>query len=169
MKIEGIQAISVPDGWIPPPPCFLGLMETLSKIQSQKCVISRYCKFIFCFYPKHSGRMDSKSIHSTIDAPPGVPGVSNNQNFFLQIKLLNSCARIDPKRQNFENVSKLKKKTCQKTLFSYTYLNILQFGVNLSAPDLKWHVQWMQEHLLTPLAPLAARQQWRYQLFNICF
>jgi hypothetical protein len=32
MKIEGIQAISVPDGWIPPPPCFLGLMETLSKI-----------------------------------------------------------------------------------------------------------------------------------------
>ena len=25
MKIEGIQGISAPDGWIPTPPCFLGL------------------------------------------------------------------------------------------------------------------------------------------------
>jgi hypothetical protein len=53
----------------------------------------QYCKFI-C----HSGRMDSKSIHSTIDAPPGVPGESKDQIFFLQIKLLSSCAKIAPKR-----------------------------------------------------------------------
>jgi len=26
----------------------------------------------------HSGNMDSKTIHSTIDAPPGVPGVSKD-------------------------------------------------------------------------------------------
>ena len=32
---------------------------------------------------KHSGRMDSKTIHATIDAPPGVPGVSKNQNIFF--------------------------------------------------------------------------------------
>ena len=34
----------------------------------------------------HSGRMDSKTIHSTIDTPPGVPGVSKNQNFFFTNK-----------------------------------------------------------------------------------
>ena len=34
----------------------------------------------------HSGRMDSKTIHSTIDAPPGVPGVSKNQNFYFTNK-----------------------------------------------------------------------------------
>ena len=34
----------------------------------------------------HSGRMDSKSIHSTIDGPPGVPGVSKNQIFFFTNK-----------------------------------------------------------------------------------
>ena len=28
-------------------------------------------------------RMDSKTIHSTIDAPPGVPGVSKNHNFIF--------------------------------------------------------------------------------------
>jgi hypothetical protein len=26
-----------------------------------------------------------------MDAPPGVPGVSKNQNFFLQINVLSSC------------------------------------------------------------------------------
>ena len=40
----------------------------------------------------HSGRMDSKTIHST-DAPPGVSGVSKIR-FFLQIELLNFCAKI---------------------------------------------------------------------------
>ena len=31
---------------------------------------------------RHSGCLDSKKILSTIDAPPGVPGVSKNQIFF---------------------------------------------------------------------------------------
>ena len=30
---------------------------------------------------RHSGRMDSKTIHSTIDAPPGVPGESKISSF----------------------------------------------------------------------------------------
>ena len=34
----------------------------------------------------HSGCMDSKSIHSTIDAPPEVPGVSKNKIFFFTNK-----------------------------------------------------------------------------------
>ena len=29
----------------------------------------------YCQLPPHSGCMGSKTIHSTIDAPPGVPGV----------------------------------------------------------------------------------------------
>jgi hypothetical protein len=54
-------------------------------------------------------------------------------------------------------------------LFSYTFLNILQFGVNLSAPNLKWYVQWMQAHVLTPLGILGADSYRRYQGFNIGF
>ena len=57
----------------------------------------------------------------------------------------------------------------KKNLFSQTFLNILQFGGNLSAPNLNWHVQWILAHLLTPLGPLGARQQWRYKSFKICF
>ena len=45
-----------------------------------------------------------------MDALPGVPGVSKNQNFFLQIKMLRFCARIAQKGTNFEKLSKLKKK-----------------------------------------------------------
>ena len=65
----------------------------------------------------HSGRMDSKTIHSTIDAPPGIPGVSKNQIFFLQIKLLSSCSNISPKRHKLRKIIKIEKKS-QKTLFS---------------------------------------------------
>jgi hypothetical protein len=61
--------------------------------------------------------------------------------------------RLTQKGRNFENLSKLKKNV-KKALFSYTLSNILQFGVNSSAPNLKWCVQWIQEHLLTPLGSL---------------
>ena len=47
----------------------------------------------------------------------GVLGVSKNQNFFLQIKLLSFCAKIAPKRHKLQKSSKLKKMT-KKTLFS---------------------------------------------------
>ena len=48
-------------------------------------------KVIYPKYSKHSpythsGRMDSNSIPFTIDAPPGVPGVSKNQNFYFTNK-----------------------------------------------------------------------------------
>ena len=71
----------------------------------------------------HSGRMDSKNIHSTIDAPPGVPGVSKNQ-IFLQIKLLSFCTRIAPKRHKLQKIIKIGEKF-QKTpvfldLFEYS-------------------------------------------------
>ena len=33
---------------------------------------------------KHSGCLDSKKILSTIDAPPGVPGVSKNHILFFK-------------------------------------------------------------------------------------
>jgi hypothetical protein len=112
----------------------------------------------------HTASSDTIFIQIYMDAPPGVPGVSKNEIFFVEIKLLSSCAKIDPKRQN---LSKLKK-TYQKTLFSYTFLNILQFGVNLSAPNLKWRVKWMQGHFLTPMESLGADPYRRYQGFSIC-
>ena len=100
--------------------------------------------------------------------PQGSQGCQKIRIIFLQIKVLSSCAKIAQKRHKLQKSSKLKEK-CQKTLFSQTFSNILQFGGNLSAPNLKWHVQQILVHLLTPLAPLVAHQQWRYQLFSICF
>ena len=39
-------------------------------------------------FKRHSGRMDWKTVHSTIDTPPGVPGVSKNSQKNSQTKLL---------------------------------------------------------------------------------
>jgi hypothetical protein len=74
--------------------------------------------------PKHSGRMDSKTIHSTIDTPPGVPGVSKNHIFFSQIKVLSFCPKIAQKRHKLQKWSKLKKK-CQKTP---VFLDIFEYS-----------------------------------------
>ena len=46
----------------------------------------------------HTGCLDPRKILSTIDAPPGVPGVSKNHIFFLQMKLFSLCAKIASKR-----------------------------------------------------------------------
>ena len=87
----------------------------------------------------------------------GWPGCQKIQ-FFLQINLFSFCARFEPKLSKFQKTVKIDKKNHQKTLFSYTFLNILQLGGNISAPNLIWHVQWILAHLLTPLGPLGPRQ-----------
>ena len=53
-----------------------------------------------------------KKILSTIDAPPGVPGVLKN-HIFLQMKQFSVCAKIALKKHKLQKPSKLKK-TCQK-------------------------------------------------------
>ena len=59
--------------------------------------------------------MDLKSIHSTIDAPlgvpgvPGVSGVSEIKKNILQIKMLSSWAKIDPKLQKLQKTFKIEK------------------------------------------------------------
>ena len=62
---------------------------------------------------EHTAGLDTIFIQIYMDALPGVPGVSKNQIFFLQIKLLSFCAKIAPKRHKLRKSSKLKKK-CQK-------------------------------------------------------
>ena len=100
---------------------------------------------------QHTAGSDTIFIQIYIDAPPGVTGVSKT---FLQIKLLNSCAKIALKRHKLQKSSKFKKS--KKTLFLQTFSNILQFGGNLSTPNLKQCVQWILAHLLTPLGSLGA-------------
>jgi hypothetical protein len=70
---------------------------------------------------------DTIFIQIYMDAPPGVPGVSKNQKYFLPIKLLSSCAKIAPKRQKLQKTSKLKKKMPKKTCF----LRLFQIFFNL--------------------------------------
>ena len=48
--------------------------------------------------PDHGGRMNSKTIHSTIDVPQGVPGVSKNQKSFFTKKLSSFSIKITPIR-----------------------------------------------------------------------
>jgi hypothetical protein len=54
-------------------------------------------------------------------------------------------------------------------MFSLFFSNILQFGGNLNAPNLKWRVYWILALLLTPLGSLGADPYRRYQGFSICF
>ena len=56
---------------------------------------------------RHSGCLDPKKNLSTIDPPPGVPGVSKNHIFFSQMKLFSFCAKIAPKRHKLQKSSKL--------------------------------------------------------------
>ena len=63
-----------------------------------------------------------------MDAPPGVPGVSKNQ-IFLQIKLLSSCAKIDPKLQKLQKTFKIEKKVVKKPCF----LSLFQIFLNLGS------------------------------------
>ena len=75
---------------------------------------------------KHTGCLDPKKFLSTIDAPPGVPGVSKNHIFFLQMKLLSFCAKIASKRHKLQKPSKLKKK-CQK---NPVFLDFFEYSSN---------------------------------------
>ena len=72
-------------------------------------------------YAVHTAGSDTIFIQIPMDAPPGVLGVSKNQKFFLQIKLLSSCAKIAPKRHKLQKIvkieEKMKKKPCFLRLF----------------------------------------------------
>ena len=68
----------------------------------------------------------------------------------LYTKLTQNC-------RNFKKPSKLKK-SCQKTMFSYTFSNIPQFGLNIRAPNHQNIVKGVLPDIWTPLAPLGARQ-----------
>ena len=85
-------------------------------------------------------------------------GSQGCQNCFLQIKLLSFCAKIDPKLQKLQKTFKIDKKNCQKTMFSYTFLNIPQFRLNISAPNHQNIVKEVLPDILTPLGPMGARQ-----------
>ena len=47
----------------------------------------------------HTAGSDTIFIQIYMNALPRVSGVSKNQNFFLQIKLLSFCTKIAPKRK----------------------------------------------------------------------
>ena len=83
----------------------------------------RFCWNMQCRTSCHTAGLDTIFVQIYMDAPPGVPGVSKNQNF-LQIKLLSSCAKIAAKRHKLQKSSKLKKK-CQK---NPVFLDIFKYS-----------------------------------------
>ena len=61
--------------------------------------------------PSHTGCLDPEKILSTIDTPPGVPGVSKNNFFFFhKWNYFPFALRLPLKDTNFKKPSKLKKK-----------------------------------------------------------
>ena len=58
--------------------------------------------------PLHTAGLDTIFVQIYMDALPGVPGVSKNQIFFLQIYCLVFALRLPQKGTNFEKSSKLK-------------------------------------------------------------
>ena len=78
---------------------------------------------------RHTASSDTIFIQITMDTPAGVPGVSKNHNFFLQINMLRSCAKIEPKLKKLRKTAKTEKK-------SDGFSNFLQFRLNLSTTNL---------------------------------
>ena len=85
----------------------------------------------------HTAGSDTIFVPIYLDPSPGVPGVSKNRIIFSQIKLLSFCANIAPKRHKLKKTIKIEKKNVAKPLFSENISNLLHFGGNISAPNLK--------------------------------
>jgi hypothetical protein len=65
----------------------------------------------------HTAGSDTIYVQIYMDALPGVPGVSKNQIFFLQIKLLSFCAKIAQKRHKLLKIVKIEKKYQKNLVF----------------------------------------------------
>ena len=88
------------------------------------------------------------SLHY-LDAPRDSRGVSKNSQFFLQIKLLSSCAKIVINSKNLKNV--------KKRHFFDIFSKFLSFGPNFSAPNYQIQTQWMILLLHTSVGPRASK------------
>ena len=82
--------------------------------------VLRYCAHASTLYWRARNTATLTSIQHAVRGPKGPRGVKKS-DFFLQIKLLSSCSKIDPKRQKLQKSVKIEKKKSQKTLF-FLYL-----------------------------------------------
>ena len=94
-----------------------------------------------------------KPFTSVLICPLGSQGCQNKTVRVLVLRLTQNW-------RNFKKPSKLRK---------HTFLNIPQFGLNISTPNNQNIGKEVLPDIFTPLAPPGARQYGRYQLFNICF
>jgi len=80
----------------------------------------------------HSGCLDPKNILSTIDPPPGVPGVSKNHIFFSQMKVFSFCAKIAPKRHKLKKTIRIEEKMSKNPCFFRHFRIFFNFGAILA-------------------------------------
>ena len=92
-----------------------------------------------------------KPFTPLLTRPQGSQGCQKIR-FFLQIKVLSSCAKIAQKRHKLWKLSKLKKKTVRK---NHVFLDIFEYSSIWGRT--KSQMACLVD-LLTPLAPLGARQ-----------
>ena len=94
-------------------------------------------------YKYHNGRMDSKTIHSP---RPGSEG-SQNIRFFLQIKVLISCAKIAQIGTNFENHQNWKKNCFLRHFPIFFNLGaILAHQTSIGMFSRSWRIFWHHLH-----------------------
>ena len=112
---------------------------------------------------RHSGCLDLKKILSTIDPPPGVPGVSKNHIFFLQIKVFSFCAKIAPKRHKLKKTIRIEEKMSKKPCFLRHFRIFFNFGAILARQTStgmfsgSWRIFW---HPWDPWGRVNSRDIW---------
>ena len=74
----------------------------------------------------HTAGLDTIFVQIYMDPAWEVQGVSKNQNFFLQIKMLSFCANIALKRHKLQKIIEIENK-CQKNLAFSEYFKYSSF------------------------------------------
>jgi hypothetical protein len=82
----------------------------------------------------HSDRLGPYSCLSTIFTATGIPWVSKNPKKYFTNKIVGFCARIELLLKKLRKTVKTEK-NCQKCLFSDSFLNFLQFKLDLRAKN----------------------------------
>ena len=122
-------------------------ITSYTKVSSHKLKMSDLTRLLYYdWFPKPHTNIFTLTVSqclfglkknlSTINAPPGVQGVSKNHIFFKKWNCFSFALRLPPKDTNFKNHQNWRKNV-KKTLFSLTFSNLLHFGGNISAPNLK--------------------------------
>ena len=98
------------------------------------CYLLKHWCYLFNCAHSQFGHYFCSNLYGS--APRGPRGVKKLDFFFHKWNCFPFALRLPPKDTNFKNHQNWRKNV-KKTLFSLTFLNLIHFGGNISAPNLK--------------------------------